>query len=130
MDLITKNVLGFSSTIIGLQGPLGEENHFYELDTVIKTIWNTARREAESSPANVGDIAAVDDADDLTVDTSGQVEAVKEADELVIQPKLVNLHLKRNHVSERVFFPSESKIDKVGEEPAVKKRKISALKFP
>ena len=129
LDLVTKSVLGFSSTVIGFLSDVEEEqNHFHDLTKLVKSIWI-------QSPAAV-DSAKGDDREppkDIEQDNGNKVPEPKEVKTLdkpcdaVQPPKPINLHLKRKSRSERSFVPTSIEILKPSteKEPAKKKKKIN-----
>jgi len=129
LDLVTKSVLGFSSTVIGLLADADEEqNYFHDLSKLVKSIWN------QSLAANGFKSDDREPSTDNEHDNGNEVTEVKEVKTLdqpctAVQPlKPINLHLKRKSRSERSFVPASTEIklhssDK--EEPAKKKKKIN-----
>eukprot|EP00092_Neocalanus_flemingeri_P013410 GFUD01014457.1.p1 GENE.GFUD01014457.1~~GFUD01014457.1.p1 ORF type:complete len:279 (-),score=87.00 GFUD01014457.1:34-870(-) len=121
LDLITRQVLGFSSSVLGLHSAVKEEeNHFFELSKLVLSVWKSSTIvEANAS----GDVE--------TVGCSTQSNKSKQPKKVVTLTGIKNLHLKRKIQSERVFVPAESKFPSHEfKEQARKKKKMSELVFP
>lgn len=128
LDLVTKSVLGFSSTVIGFLADVEQEqNHFYDLSKLVKSIWiqspsvNSSRDDDREPPKDN------EQSNGNAVTEPKEVKTLDKPCDAVQPAKPINLHLKRKNRSERSFVPISMEIIKpsIEKEPAKKKKKIN-----
>jgi len=136
LDIVTKEAMGFSSTVIGLTLDVEQEvNYFHEVSRLIMEVWNqvaTLEKVHVQNSDNRAEVSKEENGNKVAIDSDSAV--IKSNEEKVDgQFKIRNFHLKRKTCSERAFIPA-SETDIVNEQekslPVPLKRRKKALQIP
>jgi len=138
LDLLTKSVLGFSSTVLAFHVDINQEqNYLHEVSLLIESAWKESRGILNDERDLCEDnIPKENDKKDKAADEehpNSQVKSDPSNDNVVELPKIRNLHLKRKSNFVRAFVPvlAETKIPDIDNEVRLKKKKkLSTLDIP
>jgi len=131
LDVVTKEAMGFSSTVIGLTSDVEQElNYFHEVSRLITEVWNQVAKVNNVQNSDFGaEVSKEENGNKVAID-SAVIKSNKEKDDG--QCKIRNFHLKRKTCSERAFIPSKTDTVNGQEEglPDPWKRRKKVLQIP